>query len=874
MADKKDSTSSIGDFIASLVSKSDSRGVDDTHSSVVRDKTRGGDLSPEEESRVDKIAKRFGKILKIGAFAEPEARRNVGTGNVKGTEAIKDKVQSVRSAAKAEESSGLASFLKKAGIAAAVIAGLLLAFKDNEAVQKILTKFGDVLGFLSEKFKAFIDMDWDAWNVIALGVGGLVGAALILALTKLVSVLPKAALGIALMAGSLYLINKVLPDFEAISWDTIGKAGAALGGLGVIGTVLGAIGIGKMFKGALGLTLLTGALFALSKVLPLYESIDWDTIEKAGVAIGGLGVIGTVFGMIGLGTLTKGAAGLALLSGALWLLGEKGLKPFTDLSWDTLKIGLATVAGFGVLGGIAGVFAPKLLLGALAIGAIGLALIPFAHAADIAAPAIEKIMGAFSNFYGNILEKMPPIIEEIGILVTGVIDSVSGGVNSLINTLSEGVTRVLDGVKGIIKESGDTIVNIANGVSDSISRFFDKLADTILKLNGVDTTKLKEIGPALADIGSGLAKFGAGGFFENILSGLGSLFGADSPLEKFEKLGAVAPEISKLPDALEELNKFKDLKFELLNVDSTAKSFKDLNSAAWNLKGTMEKLRDSNKPINLLKELVSLGDASLKIESISKSLQTLNEYRDLNILSDLDAAKASAIDKVNASLWNLMGTAKSLQELDLKPIFEKISPDLAKIDSSITNLRSTENINIFKEFTDERTGLINKVNRALANLISTTTNLKNTNLGKLTDSKELNMFGVFGDERLVTSIDQVNRALINLLDTHEKLRTSSKDLEDITGSFIVKTLNTVSDTNIKNLTTDTTEYHNFAKTAMQEQIKRQDVMINLLNQLVMKPTGGTSINTNAPMQQIPNKTFDIRDQFNPYTLLPSNLVTE
>jgi hypothetical protein len=806
VADNKDNKPSIVDFVANLVSKSDTRGVDSSYGSVVKDKSESGDLSSQEESKVDKIAKRFGKILKIGAFAEgPEAKRLGGTGTVKGTEAIKDKVQSISKATKAEEQdSGLGSFLAKVGIAAAVIGGLLLAFKDNETVQKILTKFGDVLGFLSEKFKAFIDMDWDAWNVIALGVGGLVGAALILALTKLVSVLPKAALGLGLLAGSLYLLNKVLPDFEAISWDTIGKAGAALGGLGVIGTVLGAIGIGKMFKGALGLTLLTGALFALSKVLPLYESIDWDTIEKAGVAIGGLGVIGTVFGMIGLGTLAKGAAGLALLSGALWLLNEKGLKPFADLDWDTLKIGLATVAGFGVLGGIAGVFAPKLLLGALAIGAIGLALIPFAHAADIAAPAIEKIVGAFSNFFGNILEKMPPIIEEIGILVTGVIDSVSGGVNSLINTLSDGVARVLDGVKGIIKESGDTIVNIANGVSDSISTFFDKLADTILKLNNVDTAKLKEIGPALASIGSGLAKFGAGGFFENILSGLGSLFGADSPLEKFEKLGAVAPEISKLPDALEKLSKFKDLGFANLNVNEAADSFNKLNAAVWNLKGTL----------------------------------------------------------------------KAMEGLDLTSISNliKMSPDLTQIDNNITNLRNVGEINLLKEFTEERVGVMNKVDRALANLITTTSNLRNTNLGKFTDSKDLNIFGVFGDERVVTSINEVNRALTNLLDTHEKLRSSSKDLENITGSFVVKTMNTAADTNIKNLTTDTTEYHNFAKTAMQDQIKRQDVMIDLLKQLVLKPTGSASINTSTPMQQIPDRTFDIREQFNSYTRVPNNLI--
>lgn len=780
MADKKDSTPSIVDFVASLVSKSDSRGVDSTYGSVVKDKTKSGSLSSEEESRVDKIATRFGKILKVGAFAEgPEARRNVGTtSGVKGTEAIKDKMQGITATSKSSETEGIGSFLAKVGIAAAVIGGLLLAFKDNETVQKVLAKFGDILGFLSEKFNQFINIEWDALDLIAIGIGGLVGTALILALSKLALTLPVAAIGIGLLAGSLFLLNKVLPDFEAISWDTIGKAGAALGGLGVIGVVLGKLGLGSMFKGALGLTLLSGALYALAQVLPAYEKLDWDTIGKAGAALGGLGIIGTVFGTM-LGTITKGAIGLTLLGGALWVLGEKGIKPFTSLDWKTLGIGLAAVAGFGILGGIAGVFAPQLLLGALAIGAIGVALIPFAYAADLAAPAIEKIIGAFSDLYGNILEKMPPLVEKIGILITGVIDSVSGGVNSLISTLSTGVTNVLDSIKGIIKQSGDTIVNIANGVSDSISRFFERLADTILKLNGVDTDKLKQIGPALSSIGKGLLEFGGKGLIGEILTGLGSLFGADSPLEKFQKLGEVAPKIQSIPKALEELTKYKDIEFlNKVDMDSKITSIKDINDATWRLKGTLDKLKSSTVK---------------KIEI------------------DLSAVKISVLDKINS---------------------------------------------------------------ALLNLISSTNNLKNISFAGLTDTSELNLFGVFSDNKTVTSINEVNAALLNLLDTQEKLKANSKDLENIRGSFDIKTLNTVSDTNIKNLTADTTEYHSYAKIAMNDQIKRQDVMIDLLRQLVMKPTGGTSINTSTIMQQDINKTFDIRDQFAPYTTIPNNLLTQ
>ena len=188
-----------------------------------------------------------------------------------------------------------------------------------------------------------------------------------------------------------------------------------------------------------------------------------------------------------------------------------------------------------------------------------------------------------------------------------------------------------------------------------------------------------------------------------------------------------------------------------------------------------------------------------------------------------------------------MGTLKSIEDLDLDTINEliKILPKLTIISNSVSNIRGSGENTLFKEFTEEKIGIITKIDRALANLIKTTSNFKKINI-----------------------------------DTFEQLRLGSKDLENITGSFAIKTTNTASDNNIKNLATDTTEYHNFAKTAMNDQIKRQDIMIDLLKQLVLKPTGSASINNNASIQQIPDRTFDIRERFNSSTMVPNNLIAK
>jgi len=55
----------------------------------------------------------------------------------------------------------------------------------------------------------------------------------------------------------------------------------------------------------------------------------------------------------------------------------------------------------------------------------------------------------------------------------------------------------------------------------------------------------------------------------------------------------------------------------------------------------------------------------------------------------------------------------------------------------------------------------------------------------------------------------------------------------------------VSSSHIKKLTVNTVEHNKFVKSALIEQVKRQDTMIDLLIQLVRKPSGGTTVNNNT-----------------------------
>ena len=96
---------------------------------------------------------------------------------------------------------------------------------------------------------------------------------------------------------------------------------------------------------------------------------------------------------------------MAGMAASLWILG-KALKEFAGVDWPTLaKAGVAIgvlALGAWILGSPA-VF-PFVMLGALALGALGLALIPFAVAALIAAKAMTSMAPA-------IKEMVPPLAQ-------------------------------------------------------------------------------------------------------------------------------------------------------------------------------------------------------------------------------------------------------------------------------------------------------------------------------------------------------------------------------------------------------------------------------------------------------------------------------
>jgi hypothetical protein len=147
-------------------------------------------------------------------------------------------------------------------------------------------------------------------------------------------------------------------------------------------------------------------------------------------------------------------------------------------------------------------------------------------------------------------------------------------------------------------------------------------------------------------------------------------------------------------------------------------------------------------------------------------------------------------------------------------------------------------------------GVINSVLEGLGSLFGTKSPFdKIIELGKAAPNvtqivDTLKQLDNINTNHAVESINNVNEALYNLIGTQKKAQQSGLQLSSI-DNLVKNTSNSREEEGIKTLSINTVEHNKFVKSALIEQVKRQDTMIELLVQLVKKPSGGTTVNNNA-----------------------------
>lgn len=253
------------------------------------------------------------------------------------------------------------------------------------------------------------------WGNLASAMGGIVlGEAISNTVKSLVAV--TGALGA--VAGGLLL-------FGALSWDNIAKGIVTLGSFGFLIKLLGSAG---GFNGLLGTAVIAAlglSLIPLSIGLKGFQSLEWETLGKAGATLGVLTAVVVGLGVPAVAALAAlGSGVLVIMSGAFSILGMS-LKYLLSLPLDKLPAAGTALSGFltnltsniGLLtGGKLVALVPTLLGLSGSIASIATAvnfLIP-------SLPAFDKFITSISNVNTESIDMVARSIRGISDAINGI----------------------------------------------------------------------------------------------------------------------------------------------------------------------------------------------------------------------------------------------------------------------------------------------------------------------------------------------------------------------------------------------------------------------------------------------------------------------
>jgi hypothetical protein len=253
-----------------------------------------------------------------------------------------------------------------------------------------------------------------SWSGFLMGIGALVALAAVAktlgnvgpAMLKGAAIV--AILGVALIptAYAMLLISEATVNFasalELISWESIGKIAALGVVMALLGTLAPAIylGVGAMAAIAAGVLILAVGV----TLAALGMSIFAESLEKIGPALSALGegvggmlmfaaavaLIGALSPLILVGAAALGILGLSMLpvAAAMFLVGAGMSLVAHAISQISDANLVGLVLEMGLAFGILGLMAPVILIGTAAMAVMTVALLPFAAALVIAGAGV------------------------------------------------------------------------------------------------------------------------------------------------------------------------------------------------------------------------------------------------------------------------------------------------------------------------------------------------------------------------------------------------------------------------------------------------------------------------------------------------------
>ena len=345
------------------------------------------------------------------------------------------------------------------------------------------------------------------------------------------------------------------------------------------------------------------------------------------------------------------AAGVAmvLFAGAIWIMAKAMQQFSTGVSWEGVAMGLVTLAALTIAGIALGLSAPVTIVGAAAM-------------VILAAAFVVMSIGAIGFAYA--LSLLTPLL-----------------------------TAFFDGIALIISAIAGAFVKMLTAVAET----FERLA----KIGG---GQLLGTAAGILAIAAALLVFGGGSLLGGIASGLGAMFGGD-PVKKFERFAAMAPGLLITAKSMEILSKgmktitSMDLDDVIDPLQSFAgallmaafipvRKFERLGAIAPQLNMTaiaMEMLSKSMRELQSI-NLGKLVDPTLKLASafqdLASAAREVNRATVASMAMGVVSTIGSAIQGTVANIASLIGITE--QKKESKIVTDPVTA--AKLDKVITLL--------------------------------------------------------------------------------------------------------------------------------------------------------------------------------------------
>lgn len=175
----------------------------------------------------------------------------------------------------------------------------------------------------------------------------------------------------------------------------------------------------NMVKGAAAILILSAALFVAAKAFQEFGSVTWEAVGMGLVGLAGMAtiamVLGKVTGPLLQGALAVAALGLALIPFAfsMQMMGGIGLGQFASIA-----AGLILISGAAAILGFA---LPFIASGALALGLLGAGLVVFGAGMMVAGKGLEMFVGSIATISQIIpqIMGMGGFLLPLGIMIAG-----------------------------------------------------------------------------------------------------------------------------------------------------------------------------------------------------------------------------------------------------------------------------------------------------------------------------------------------------------------------------------------------------------------------------------------------------------------------